>query len=382
MRVAAVLAVAGCSSTPAASPAEIAAFSGFSNLIPVHATIGGTTGWVYVDTGDPSTHLDGSYFTVLGATLQTGKDVPVKIGARPFGTIEAFNEPLIDLHLDPSLPIEGVLGCSLTCSHTTALDYRDAALDLDPTASPPDLGADIAVDFDLEGGHDPQSGVTTASRVVVTAMIEGNPHRLVVDSGAQHVAVTAPVFNTLISDHRAVTTLTDISSAVYGQTPYRETRAAAVVVGGVEVDNVVVAQADAFDAKIAQVSTDAGETIDGSLGGTFLHDFYVTIDYPNHKVHFARYADLGFAIDPAHAIGIQIGLDDSHRFAVTAVSAAAAAQGVAVGELVTAIDGHALDADTAFQAFARVYGEVGQTKQVTINGHTIALTVEDWLPLP
>jgi hypothetical protein len=161
------------------------------------------------------------------------------------------------------------------------------------------------------------------------------------------------------------------------------------VVGGVELDDVVVAQADAFDAKLQSLSTDAGETIDGSLGGTFLHAFYVTIDYAGSKVHFAPYNDPSWAIDPAHSIGAQIGLDADRNFAVIAVTPAASAQGIAIGDLVTAIDGKSLSADLAFQALASVYGAVGDSKTVTfgqaasaaVATKTLTLVVEEWLPL-
>ena len=150
---------------------------------------------------------------------------------------------------------------------------------------------------------------------------------------------------------------------------------------------VVIAHDTSFDSNLANVSDDAGETIDGSLGGTFLHNFYVTVDYPSKKLHLAPYTDLSFAIDPAELIGITLGTLAGGGYGVATVSADASAVGVELDDEIVAIDGQTLSSLSVYEVAALLYGQVGTTKQVTFGGavtlsnQTITLPVENQLPL-
>jgi hypothetical protein len=163
-------------------------------------------------------------------------------------------------------------------------------------------------------------------------------------------------------------------------------RAASIVVGGVEVDSVVVAHDTSFDTNLGAVSMDAGQTIDGSLGGDFLHDFYVTVDYAASTVHLARYSDLGFAVDQGEQIGIGLEAEGSD-YVVSGTSSAAAAKGISVGDLVVAIDDVNLSGLSLAQASLPLFGKVGSTKTVKfgsaaqVENQTLSLLVEEFLPL-
>jgi hypothetical protein len=221
----------------------------------------------------------------------------------------------------------------------------------------------------------------------VTVSLEGKDYSMILDTGATDVTVSAAAFAALTADGR-----TQISGGVdttSGMSTSSLTRAATVAVGGVVVDGVVIAHDPSFDTnQLTQLSSDVGQTIDGSLGGTFLHDFYVTIDYPSHELTLARYADLSFILDQGELIGITLGISTTGAYEVTAVSGDAATKKVSVSDVVTAIDGTDLASVSSLQVAALLYGKVGSTKQVTFGKAsklakmTVPILVDETLPLP
>ena len=197
-----------------------------------------------------------------------------------------------------------------------------------------------------------------ASRVVVTVDIEGQPHTMMLDTGASSVTVAASVFADLTKDHRAELSLGG-ALTVTGASTMSLTRARTVSVGGAEVDGVVVAHDMAFDADLTAISADAGETSEGSLGGTFLTNFYVTIDYPHRTLHLARYSDSSFIYDQGRILGVQLGARMGGGISVAQVFAGsdASMKGVQAGDVIESIDGQALGPLTTSQAFLLLGGK-------------------------
>jgi hypothetical protein len=207
---------------------------------------------------------------------------------------------------------------------------------------------------------------------------------MILDTGATSVTVSQAAFTALTADGRTQI-MTGGVETTSGTSTTSLARAAKIIVGGVEVDSVVVAHDTSFDTNLASVSMDAGQTIDGSLGGDFLHDFFVTIDYAASTVQFARYSDVGFAVDDAEALGIALEAE-GNDYDVSAVSTAAAAQGISVGDTVLAIDDVALSGLALSQATLPLYGKVGSTKVVKfgaaqqVANQSLTMVVEEFLP--
>jgi hypothetical protein len=228
--------------------------------------------------------------------------------------------------------------------------------------------------------------VYPASRVVVTVSVEGKDYAMIVDTGATDVTLSAAAYSALTADGR-VQISGDVETTT-GSSTSSLTRAAKVTVGGVEVDDLVVAHDTSFDDHLASVSMDAGKTIDGSLGGTFLRDFYVTVDYPNRTLGFARYTDTSFLLDQAELIGITLGIDETNDYVVNGATGDAAKKGVTVGDVILAIDGTTLTAVSEIQVEALLYGKVGSTRLVkfgtaaTLSNMTVPILVDETLPLP
>jgi hypothetical protein len=221
---------------------------------------------------------------------------------------------------------------------------------------------------------------------VVQVSLEGTLYSMIVDTGASLTTVSQAAFTALTADGRTQLMTAGIETTS-GTSTASITRAASVAVASATVDSVVISHDTSFDTNLAAISTDVGHTIDGSLGGTFLHDFFVTIDYPKTTLHLARYTDLGFAIDQAEAIGIELN-QVGGTFSVSAVSPKAGGMGIAAGDVVTSIDGVELGELALAQANVLLYGKVGSTKSVSfgeatsVANQTLTLTVEEFLPLP
>jgi membrane-associated protease RseP (regulator of RpoE activity) len=227
------------------------------------------------------------------------------------------------------------------------------------------------------------------SRIVVTVSIEGTKHTMLLDTGASDVTVRSSVFSSLTQDGRATMTAGTVET-VSGTSRATMTRTRSVVLDGVEVDGVVVLGDAATDMLFESVSQEVGQTVDGSLGGNFLNQFYLTIDYAGQTLAFARYTDTSFIIDPAERLGFMLGraTDGTYKVASVVAKSDAANQGVHVGDAIVAVDGAELAGASVSQILARMSGVPGTTKLVTFGtarslaGQTVAIQVSELLPLP
>ncbi len=390
----ALASLVACSSSNQGAPGsatatpETQAFSYLTNLIPVDVTAGSTTGPGFVDTGNPFVLLDPAVFSAASGLAANGGTVPsMTIGTQAVSDVYVVPTANGLTSPDPAFPLTANVGCTGICSFVAAFDYKGAAFALGASAPTPPAGLEpeLTLPFLFEGGS-VISGVTVPrSRVVVPVSLEGTMYSMIVDTGASLTTVSQAAFTALTADGRTQLMTAGIETTS-GTSTASITRAASVAVGSATVDSVIISHDTSFDTNLAAISTDVGHTIDGSLGGTFLHDFFVTIDYPKTTLHLARYTDLSFAIDQAEAIGIELN-QQGQTYSVSAVSPKAAGMGIAVGDVVTSIDGVELAGLALAQANLTLYGKVGSTKSVTfgeatsVANQTLALTVEEFLPL-
>jgi hypothetical protein len=370
--------------TESPSP-DLVAMSHLTNAIPTTITVGSATGLALIDTGDPWALLDPARFPSVASLGTTGGTIPsVVIAGETVSNPYVYSSTLGDLSEDPTLQIYANVGGTVLDSFIPSLNYRDATFTLDGASTPTGLLAPTTLDFLLKGGDGTSN--YPPSRIVVTVSVEGTDYAMIVDTGASDVTLSQRAFTALTSDGRVqIAAGVDTTS---GMTSSSLTRAASVAIGSVSVGSVVIAHDTSFDMNLASVSMDAGETIDGSLGGTFLHDFYVTIDYANEKLTLARYSDLSFIIDQGEHIGITLGIEGTNTYVVTAATGDAAKKGATVGDVLVAIDGTGLASIGELQVAALLYGAVGSTRLVkfgaatTLANMSVPILVEESLPLP
>jgi len=360
------------------------------NVMLVDVTLNGHGGGrLLVDTGSPLTLVNPAPFgqSLLPAKLELNVDIGV-------GALTINQVPVIQLSgaaMD-RLRLAGLLGGNVLRQFSTAFNYRDHQFQIGGAAMPSDTAQVVKVPFKLSGGGAGLLNETViryeATRIPVKATVEGTEHWFVLDTGASDVTLRTSLFDRLVADGRA--TIDDLPiSTVAGQTKARVTRSRSVSVAGQEVTNIPVM---AFDnAIIDSMSTELGYSVDGLLGGDFLREFAVTIDYPAGQVVLSRYATRDHIVDEFKRVGLWLTASGT-TFAVSAVRRGSAAQqlGVAIGDQVVSIDGQALaDLDT-LSADALLYGDVGSSRRVGFGQTSDAalaqsektIAIEDLVPVP
>ena len=378
----AALTVAGALGTPTAAVVSQ------STLRVAVAVDGQAGGRLIVDSGAP--------LTTLSPTAWPGVSLPYSatIDSLAVGDVTIGHLPVLGADLFGATPgaAAGLLGGNTLCRFAAVLDYRAPSLRLgasgfDAPAVVGAVAAARAVPFRLEGGSDnsmanAQGLAWPATRVVVSALVEGAPRTLVVDSGSSYVVLRHALFDALVSDGRKVLGGVRIGGAgdvLEG----RLTRSRSVALADTAVAGAAVL--DVGDALLDRFAAEIGEPVDGLLGGAYLREFLVTIDYPARTLGLARYAARDH-IDPLEfqQIGLTLAAapGGSHRWSVVGIfdGTSAARAGITVGDEVIAIDGTQLDALEQDAARATLHGPAGAQKQVQTARGTFMVMVEDLLP--
>jgi Aspartyl protease len=357
----------------------------FANLLLADISVDGVGGRrVVVDTGSPIIVLSPASFP--GAAFPPGGTVD----SLAFGGL-TFHHPTVAAGTittipDPTVPIAGVVGCTLLCEFAVSLNYRDALVTLGPTATP--LGADIpgaAISFAIQGG----TAGFPASRIAITANIEGADHPFVVDSGSSFVQLRSSLFNQITSDGRAQVPVSTTSATVTTTTTAARLRS--IAVAGAQVPDVVVNADPSLDSFIDGVAHEVGHPVDGVLGGTFLREFFVTIDYPRRTLHLQRYTTRDHIVDEFIRVGVTLALaaqGQGYPVVLVIPGTDAAQKGVAVGDSIVAIDGQALAPLGPVAASRLLSGPLGSAKMVefgatqlaALSNQRVAVRVDEVLP--
>ena len=374
-----------------ASRNDAVAYARATLSMPTPIVVGDSTNWVGVDTGSPFDALDPAAFPTLDsldASAAGEVSSSLKVGGKTVQSTAVLPSDELDSSGDGEPVGYGVVGWSSLTGHVAAFDYQGLDFTLDPASPPPGLEAAVTFPFVIQGGGAvPNSPVRLPpTRVIVPVTVEGTAYTLLLDSGASFLAVSETVWRALTADGRPTTASSDMSALGSGSDTV--TRARSVTVGGVERAGILASyDPDFASTALANASADVGQTIDGSLGGSFLAAFYLTVDYPNGQISLAKYTDESYLLDPAMRIGIVTTTTDG-ACVVAKVTGDATAKGVSVGDQITAIDGTAVASLGQLELDNLLLGALGTTKRVTfgtaskLTGQTVAVAVEDLLPLP
>ena len=387
--------VAGCSSssdkksTPLPTAAQMQGFTRATNVFLVPVEIAGTTGALGVDTGDPFVLLNPATYP---STPATGTET-LTIASQNYANTSVITSSQSPTSPDPEIALGGLLGCPILCNNLIALNYRDTILTIGSTPAIDGVLPEIKLPFAFEGGGSSVqiNGATVPipkSRIIVDVMIESISYRMMVDTGASEVTVDADTYSAITADGRAQLTSGGVETAS-GESSASYTRTNAMSLGGATATGVVVAHDTSFDQNLASLSTDAGETVHGSLGGSFLNHFYLTIDYPGTELHLAPYQDTSFVYDTAEIVGIELGAGLSTGYSIAGVvpGTDAARKGASPGDIIVAIDGTALASLTVTEADVLLGGKVGATKSIqfgaaqSLANQTVSIAVDELLPL-
>jgi hypothetical protein len=369
-----------------------------SNLVLADVAVNGVSGGrLGVDTGSPIMLLDVTKFP--GLVLPDKPQVTANVSA---GDLTVDYVPLVQIRftndMDP-LSFAGLFGGNVMRQFSVRLDYAhpDRAFRLGMPAMEMSVdgvetpGASAA--FTLEGGGLIQLTATQRiafppTRIPVTVDIEGASHPFVLDTGASETAIRSTLYAAIKADGRAELTGLPIST-VAGSTQASVTRVRTLTVAGATVVNPVVMTIG--DELIDNLQNEVRHPVDGLLGGNFLREFMVTIDYPRGTLHLQRYT-AATIVDEFKRVGFELGRGTgTHRYAIGVIYRGTDAElkQLSAGDEVASIDGQPLDALDSVAADALLNGTVGATHAVGLGkalllppDTTVDVLIEDLIPPP
>jgi hypothetical protein len=227
------------------------------------------------------------------------------------------------------IPVDGMVGFELIRRMVTTIDYGRHVITFtipERFRPSPDLG--VAVPF-----------VFYDQIAVVAGRIGDLPARLKIDTGARiTLDVTSPfVAAHGLRDQFTKGTLANTGWGAGGPTHSYVVRMPSVSIGDLTISNVVV------DLSTARAGNLSDRNFDGNLGGGLLKRFVLTFDYAHQMLYFKRIAPAPPDLDSFDRSGLWINAHgDGYEVMDVAPGSAAASAGLALGDLITTVDGHPL----------------------------------------
>ncbi len=333
----------------------LAQSNGQNLFVPVSVN-GGASTYVLLDTGAPQTLVPGlsANFSGFVGSLQVG---PVHIedyfvqGAGAGGTTT-----------------QSLVGFDVLCRYVITFDYHTPAVTI---AEHPDHP--LPIPFKLARSN--AIAQLPATTIVVDAIIEGEHHKMAIDSGANSVVVRTSVAAPWIKDGRQVRSGT--ATTLYGETPSNTFRVHSLQVGDVTLDGVISGDGAEF-----LLDSDASFDVDGLIGGTFLRAFVFSVDYPDRHLALDGYPDGTQIRDEFIRLPISLERDpDGIVLAALLDTSLQSTLGAYVGQVVSSIDGNSLKNATDSQVINLVYCDAGSKHALSIDNQTLQVTCEDLLAL-
>jgi hypothetical protein len=370
-----------------------------ANLVFADVAVDGKTGGrLGVDTGAPIMLVDATKYPGLTFPNQTEVTADITVGDL---TIDAVSIVPMSFGggMDP-LNFAGLLGGNVMRQFMVRFDYAHPDHAFRLGMPPMEMATDgvetpgNSIDFALEGGglgRVGDGGVVSfpATRIPIQVEIDGVAHPFVLDSGASETTVRASLFTTVTADGRAQLTGLPIMT-VMGSSTASAARVSTLTAAGATVNDAVIMTIG--DPLIDGLAMEVHHPVDGLLGGNFLRNFLVTIDYPGGVLHLQRYATPPIA-DEFQRVGVELGIaNGAHRYGIARVypGSDAATQQLSVRDEVVSVDGVALDDLDPLAADDALNGTVGTTKTIGLgnaqvaglSNTTVTVRVDDLIPPP
>jgi hypothetical protein len=368
------------------------------NLVFADVAVDGHPGGrLGVDTGSPLVLVDATKFPglVFPQTLQVTGDLTL-------GQFTVNDIPIVQFEtgggMDP-LNFAGLLGGNVMRQFSVRFDYAnpDRAFRLGmPEMEMETTGVEVpgsTVAFNLEGGgrglFDTELIEFPATRIPLTVDVDGASRPFILDTGASETTVRGSVYAALTADGRAELTGLPITT-VAGPVSGSATRARSLAVAGEAVTNAVVMTIG--DMLLDGIQMEVGHPVDGLLGGNFLREFMVTLDYPRRTLRLQRYTSIAI-VDEFKRVGIELAAGlGAGRYTVGSVYPGTDAElkQLAPGDEILSIDGQALDQLDAVAADSLLSGTVGALRAIGLgtaraaglSNTTVNVRVDDLIPPP
>jgi hypothetical protein len=313
-----------------------------NNHIYVEATVDGKGPYTFiVDTGGHtllSPHLIKEVgLKPIGAAVTSGAGEKhgttgfVHFGEIAIGGVrlldqDGFATDIYDKAIE-GIPVDGMVGYELIRRMVTSIDYGRHTITFtrpDRFEAGPDSGVKVPFVF---YDHLPN----------VSGRIGELPARFDIDTGSRSALdITSP----FVTSHRLRDHLTKGTAAVTGYGvggPARSyvTRIPSVAIGSITIEDPVVGLSE------ARAGAFSDPNFDGNVGSGLLKRFVVTFDYAHQFIYLKRIEPVPPDVDTFDRSGLWINAHgDSYEIADVAPGSAGSEAGLAVGDLITLVDGH------------------------------------------
>jgi hypothetical protein len=255
------------------------------DIVSLPVAIDGATAMSFVvDTGSPLTLVDPDKFSTLALPSGAGNATTLDVGGIHLMNVGILAASPCGVMMCGDSSPAGLLGGNVLVNYDVLFDYRAQVIGFDVTPDTSALGPPSTTAFKLEGGGQvvvSGSGpiAVPATRIAVDVTIEGTTHAFVLDTGSSKVLLLPALYDSIVSDGRAQGTANVLT--VTGTTNEPTTVLHTVALGDAVQTNVAAVRAPfSLDALSAEV----GHDVEGLLGGSYLSNYLVSIDYPTQTI--------------------------------------------------------------------------------------------------
>lgn len=365
--------ILACTPNPPADPVGVAPAHSLDVQMPFEAVLvpvsiqGGPALTFMLDTGAPTIGLDRDLFPELDC------DAGIAVQLDDLA-LDGLPCEWIDLELESSLlgqPIAGLLGLPLLQERVVVIDYAGRRIHL------------------LDGweeqlflGEHTRAGWTEVpwtpldeELIGFEVQVEGSDSRLaVLDTGTTGSVIPDSLLELLAEDGRPVL---EGSSMVSGSS---SASAPLVRMRSVGTGAVVSAQtwaAAAPDGYFGVLSSQLDAEVGAILGGSWLREHAVAMDFSTHTLYFAAYLDSSHVPNEFRGVGVEVMLEPEGWSLFTVfIGSDAEAQGLMPGDRLRAVDGEPTD-DLELDALLDLLrGEPGTTATLTLEREGVELEAE------
>ena len=337
-----------------------------------------------LDTGAGFVALDRPLAVALGIADSADSGLGVELSHRPIQQLQLGTLHLMDvspvLVIDGSVirrvtdqPALGLIGQAVLSDRVVVIDYQDESLRLLPGSESKRLGRlfssrAVVVPFRLEG----DGKLLVEARVSKSGAHDPGPAlHLIVDTGATKTVFFESVLARFAPDSRSWPRMRGLSApTLFGSDAASMTRVPVIEMGGPK-GRVTQYGMDAalIESELeGMLSRAVKEPVAGLLGYSFLKHYRIAIDYPARELWLDRIADDrdDRPFEYSH-VGVQIErvAEDARVVGVVTDSPADRA-GIAVGDVLIAIDGERAITLDILAASRRLEGRPGSRVSLTL----------------
>lgn len=276
----------------------------------------------------------------------------IAIGGVRLQDQEAFATDIFDKAIE-GIPVDGMVGFELLRRMVTSIDYGRHTITFirpDRFEAGPDTGVRLPFVF---YDHVPN----------VSGRIADIPARLAIDTGSRSTLdSTSPFVASNRLRQRFTKGIVAVTGyGVGGAARSYVVRMPSVAIGSIAIENPVVELSE------ARAGSFSDPNYDGNVGGGLLKRFVVTFDYARQFMYLKRIEPMPPDIDTFDRSGLWINArGDAYEVMDVAPGSAAAQAGLAVGDLITMVDGHAVN-DTGLADIRRRLRSEQPGTQVQLN---------------